>query len=158
MFFEVLNKLHATRWGKGCYVGPSERFHLRLLSYLQPEQIHCQLLKQRGEVISALYDLEVGGCRYNLQAGYLEAYHAKVSLGTLHLGYALEQACLSPSCDYYDLLAGSGKHSFYKQHLGRELTHFVTLQIVRSPKFWQLYPWLEKLPSKWRRWLKKADK
>ncbi|TAA46802.1 GNAT family N-acetyltransferase [Corallincola spongiicola] len=155
-FFQQLNQLHATRWGKGCYVGASERFHLQMLSYLPSESAHCLLLRQRGEVISALYDLELGGVRYNLQAGYLQDHHPKVSLGTLHLGYGLEQAWQTPDCQGYDLLAGGGKHSFYKQHLGKARTPFVTLQIIRASKAWRLYPLIEKLPSKWRQWLKRS--
>ncbi|GAA5218525.1 GNAT family N-acetyltransferase [Corallincola platygyrae] len=154
-FFQQLNQLHATRWGRGCYTGLSEQFHLKLLSYLPEKNAHCLLMKQGEQVISALYDLELGGNRYNLQAGYLEHYHNKVSLGTLHLGYGLEQAWQTQDCRGYDLLAGSGKHSFYKRHLGRKLTQFATVRIIRSGKNTAWYRLFERLPSKWRQKLKR---
>ncbi|RCU45159.1 GNAT family N-acetyltransferase [Corallincola holothuriorum] len=150
-FFEKLNELHATRWKKGCYTGLSEQFHLKLLSFLPDSNVHCMLMKHDGQMISALYDLECRGKRYNLQAGYFENYHSKVSLGTLHLGYGIEEAWNTSSCVSYDLLAGSGKHSFYKKHLSKKLTQFATVRITRLKKRFALYKFFERLPAKLRK-------
>ena len=97
------------------------------------------LIVYNDRCISVLYDLVVRGCRYNLQAGYEEDFDAKVSLGYLHLGLAIEAAFKHGSTSAYDLLAGNGKKQFYKSHFHGESVHFSTFQVVRSPLLKALY-------------------
>ena len=67
--------------------------------------------------MSVLYDIQAGGRVYNLQAGYEESFHHKLSLGTLHLGYAIEQAFQVSSISRYDLLQVPVRIRFIRQDL-----------------------------------------
>jgi hypothetical protein len=75
----------------------------------------------------------------NLQAGFIDDFDNKVSLGSLHLGFAAEAAFRDESVDFYDLLAGSGKTHFYKSHFHGEPIEFSTFQVVRNPVLGLLY-------------------
>jgi hypothetical protein len=74
-----------------------------------------------------------------LQAGYEEDFDPKVSLGYLHLGFAIEAAFGAKHTRAYDLLAGSGKKQFYKSHFHGDAVQFSTFQVVRSPLLKALY-------------------
>ncbi len=137
----LLNDLHRVRWGKPAFSGPSLRFHLDLLARLPPNaNARLSGLRIDGEIRSVLYDIKVDARVYNLQAGFQERYDPKVSLGTLHLGYAVEQAFQDPTIESYDLLAGSGKQEFYKARLGGKVVSFATYQFLRHP--FLKVPWL----------------
>lgn len=86
------------------------------------ENNHClkliyHLLKVDGEVVSVLYDLVAGGKRYNLQVVFKSDFDKKVSLGLMHLGFAIEKAFEDQNISIYDFLAGEGNNSFYKSRL-----------------------------------------
>lgn len=133
-FMESLNHFHQARWGKPCFDEQALRFHLKLLSRLSGDQKpELSALIAGGRVVSVLYDIKAGEGVYNLQAGYDEAFHRKLSLGTLHLGYAIERTFLQSSSHSYDLLAGSGKNTFYKARFHGQQVAFPTLDFVRSP-------------------------
>lgn len=96
-------------------------------------------------VVSVLYDVQSGDRVYNLQAGFNEALHKKLSPGTLHLGYAISEAFEDSGVRYYDLLAGYGKNTFYKAKFRGEEVGFTTLEFVRSPVLklaYQCQAWL----------------
>jgi hypothetical protein len=131
---ELLNGFHRGRWGRPVFTGPGLRFHLDLLETLPANaRMRFSALRIEGEIRSVLYDLQVDGRTYNLQAGFQEDYDPKVSLGTLHLGFALEQAFEDPTVQSYDLLAGSGKQEFYKHHFRGRRVQFETYQFARHP-------------------------
>lgn len=133
-FMESLNYFHQIRWGKPCFDEKALGFHLKLLSRLSSDQKPAlSALIVGGKVVSVLYDIKAGEGVYNLQAGYDESFHRKLSLGTLHLGYAIEEAFRQPSSHSYDLLAGSGKKTFYKARFNGQQVAFPTLDFVRSP-------------------------
>lgn len=134
-FFDLLNGFHLRRWGKPAFNREALRFHRLLLSRLDlcDAQPALTLLQYRGRCVSVLYDITVGGCRYNLQAGYEENFDSKVSLGYLHLGFAIEAAFHEHATTAYDLLAGTGKKQFYKSHFNGEPVRFSTFQVVRRP-------------------------
>ncbi|MCK8516779.1 GNAT family N-acetyltransferase [Methylonatrum kenyense] len=135
-----LNAFHQKRWGKPCFSGESLDFHRRLLSRLdRPEAIRFTVLEIDGVVRSVLYDLRLAGRTYNLQAGFDEGFDPKVSLGTLHLGYAIEEAFSAPAVRAYDLLAGTGKNTDYKRHFHGHCVRFVTFQLVRKPTLRLVY-------------------
>ena len=140
-FFDRLNGFHQTRWGKPVFDGDALRFHRLFLSRLplcggRPE---LTTLRYNGRCVSVLYDVIVDGWRMNLQAGFIEDFDSKVSLGSLHLGFAIEAAFLSESVQFYDLLAGAGKTHFYKSHFKGEPVEFFTFQVVKSPLLACLY-------------------
>lgn len=133
-FFKQLNQFHLQRWGKPCFDESAVDFHLRLLSRLGANQSpKLTTLVCDNEVASVLYDIQAADRIYNLQAGFNEALHKKLSPGTLHLGYAIRDAFEDGSVRYYDLLAGSGKNTFYKAKFNGEEVGFTTLEFVRSP-------------------------
>lgn len=140
-FFERLNAFHMNRWGKPAFDREALRFHRLLIQrlHLCGGEPAMSLVLQDGKCVSVLYDLVVGGCRYNLQAGYDEEFDAKISLGYLHLGFAIEAAFNNGSTSAYDLLAGSGKKQFYKSHFHGEPVQFSTFQVVRSSLLKALY-------------------
>nr|WP_301289622.1 GNAT family N-acetyltransferase [Natronocella acetinitrilica] len=131
---ELLNHFHMQRWGKPAFEGASLRFHQRLLERLGGTgKAHCTVLEVDGQAESLLYDVIAGSCAYNLQAGFNEQFDSKVSLGTLHLGYTLEDAFANTAVTKYDLLAGSGKNTFYKRHFRGQVIEFDTWQLARHP-------------------------
>ena len=140
-FFERLNGFHRNRWGKPAFDREALRFHRLLLQrlHLCDGEPAMSLVLFNGRCVSVLYDLLVRGCRYNLQAGYDEEFNTKVSLGYLHLGFAIEAAFSHRATNAYDLLAGTGKKQFYKSHFHGEAVHFSTFQVVRSPLLKALY-------------------
>lgn len=140
-FFERLNSFHMNRWGKPAFDIEALRFHRLLLKrlHLCDGEPAMSLIFYNEHCVSVLYDLVVGGCRYNLQAGYEEDFDAKVSLGYLHLGFAIEAAFNHGTTSAYDLLAGNGKNQFYKSHFHGEPVGFSTFQVVRSPLLKAVY-------------------
>jgi hypothetical protein len=140
-FFELLNDFHRVRWGGPCFSGRSIAFHLEFLGRASSEGIepHLMVLSSGGRSVSVLYNVRHSGRVYNLQAGYEERFHKKVTLGTLHLGYSIESAFKQSSVNVFDLLAGEGKTTNYKRHLATHQISLSTLMVVRSPFFRFLY-------------------
>lgn len=140
-FFDCLNRFHETRWGKPVFDDDALRFHRLLIERLALCGGRAELtaLRYKGQCVSVLYDVVVGEWRMNLQAGFVEEFDNKVSLGSLHLGYAVEAAFNEEPVHFYDLLAGSGKTHFYKSHFQGEMVEFSTFQVVRNPVLGFLY-------------------
>lgn len=157
-FFNQLNGFHGSRWGKPAFDREAVLFHLQLAERMSQYGMTtaCSILKFNGDCISVLYDIVAQGWRFNLQSGYREEFDPKVSLGSLHFGFAIEQAYSDPGIDHYDLLAGSGKNSFYKQHFNGQTTVFNTLQLVRTPWLKMAYRKQLALPDSWRRLINRA--
>ena len=145
-FLDQLNRFHVKRWEKPCFDDKACQFHLKLLSRLSDKQrALMSRLVVNGQVVSVLYDIHAGARVYNLQSGYDENLNPKLSLGTLHLGYAIEQAFQDPEINQYDLLAGSGKNTFYKARFNGRQVSFPTVDLVRSPMLrtaYRLRSWL----------------
>lgn len=134
-FFQLLDDFHQVRWGKSCYRGKNRQFINRLLDHLseQGHEIDFSVLSVAGRPISVVFDIRYQGRQYNLQTGYLQNFNKSISLGTLHFGYQIESAFNNPSIQFYDLMAGKGKHADYKKSLANLADEFVTLLLVRSP-------------------------
>jgi len=129
-FFETLNTMHIARWGKACFATHSLNFHYKVAHYfMERGQLQCLKLINQNIVQAVCYDIEVEGVRYNIQLGFRGQNTAKISIGTLMLGFAIEQAHMTDNMLYYDLLAGNGKNTFYKKKLNGALIHFLTYQI-----------------------------
>jgi len=132
-FFTTLNDFHRQRWGKPCFAADSLGFHLRLLARSGPAlRPVLEGLTADGEVVSMLYNIAADGCLYNIQSGFSEQRFAPVALGTVHLVRAIGQAHADPELHGFDLLAGAGRHTFYKSHFRGRLTRFCTLQVTGS--------------------------
>lgn len=151
VFFSALNDFHLQRWGKPAFDSGALSFHRRFLSRLNSDmQARCTTLYLNDQCISVLYDIEAGQGRYNLQSGYREDLDAKLSLGTLHFGYAIASSFSSPFCLYYDLLAGSGKSTHYKSHFHGGHIQFHTVQLVRQSMMQMIYRGQSTLPLRFR--------
>lgn len=145
----LLNHFHQQRWGKPCFAGPSLRFHRRFLARLSaPLRARFSVLEIAGRPRSLLYDLHTGHGIYNQQAGFDDRLDARVSAGTLHLGFAIEQAFEDPQVHHYDLLAGTGKNMHYKQRFAGEPVSFSSGYQLRAPALRLLWRTQQALP--WR--------
>lgn len=129
-FFQHLNRFHVDRWGEPCFGEYSQSFYRRLftevdqsISGIKPV---LSILSVDDEVISVLFNIEYNSITYNMQAGFNQSFHPKLALGSLHLGYAIEEAFNRQDISQFDLLFGEGKNTFYKRNLignaGREVS------------------------------------
>lgn len=150
-FFEYLNEFHRHRWGKRCFDDKAIAFHKKVIARVLPHQLALTTLEFNGQIVSVLYDIVIGPNRYNLQAGFQEDFDHKVSLGTLHLGYAIEECFNANNIRCYDLLAGYGKNSFYKSRFKGEAVEFLTIQFARHPLMRGIYRVQAYLPEGMRR-------
>jgi hypothetical protein len=149
-FIAVLNHFHDLRWGKPAFDDDAVLFHTRFKSRIIDcgGQVKCSQMKFDGERISVLYDVIVGDKRFNLQSGYVEDFDRRVSLGAMHLGFAIEDSFNDPDISHYDLLAGGGKHCYYKSHFHGEKVEFQTVQFVRRPMLKGLYYLQKRVPRR----------
>ncbi|MDX1754891.1 MAG: GNAT family N-acetyltransferase [Marinobacter sp.] len=140
-FFERLNRFHSKRWGQPCFNEASVRFHKAFLERVGKEGGVPKLseLTCDGEVISQLYNVEYLGCLYNIQSGFVEGFHKKIALGTLHIGYSLEEAFESRDVNVFDMLAGQGKNENYKARMATCSQTLESVMLVQSPVLKFLY-------------------
>jgi GNAT acetyltransferase-like protein len=140
-FFQLLNKFHVARWGRRCFSEKSLAFHKEFLAKLVFEggSPELSVLYCDGRPISVLYNVTFQGCVYNIQSGFETGLHKKLAVGTLHLGYVIEDAFRRPDVRKFDLLAGTGKHEDYKVRLATDSEKLLSVMLVRSPIFKMLY-------------------
>ena len=140
-FFDLLNDFHRARWGAPCFSQASLRFHKKFLADIEIENAEPQLsvLRCGQAAISVLYNVQYEGTVYNLQSGFLETFHKKLSVGTIHLGYCIENAFTDPDVRHFDLLAGEGKNQNYKKRLATDVTPLVSVMVVRGTLLKFLY-------------------
>jgi hypothetical protein len=132
-FFELLNTMHVSRWGVHCFSSHSLCFHNRIAEfYLSKGCLSALILLDDGVPMAVCYDITVENTTYNIQLGFSSYVGNKVSLGTLMLGYAIERAHSDPLVEYYDLLAGKGKNTFYKKQFCGDIKTFSTLYLPLS--------------------------
>jgi CelD/BcsL family acetyltransferase involved in cellulose biosynthesis len=131
-FFEVLNHFHQLRWGRPCYSSQSMVFFSLFGERIRHEggDLIMQALRVNGEIISVLFDIVWRGIRYNLQSGYIEGRYGQLALGSLHLGFAIEQALSTGQG--YDFLAGIGRHSNYKEKISTEIIAMDTYCVAQG--------------------------
>lgn len=159
-FLSRLNAFHKARWGKPAFDHEALLFHQHMIERLEKfgGRVHLSELYFENECVSVLYDVTVAGQRINLQAGYQEDLDPRVALGSLHLGYAIEEAFGDSETAFYDLLAGGGKNHDYKKHYRGQIVVFQTVQLVRNRFLSSVYSKQHKMPATLRRfvnrWLK----
>jgi hypothetical protein len=134
-FFKTLNEMHLSRWGKVCFSPHSENFHTKISEhYLKKDSLELLVLLEGNVPLAVCYDIKVENTQYNIQLGFSNLSSNKLSLGTLMLGYAIEKAHETPSIEYYDFLAGSGKNTFYKRKFRGQTHVFITYFIPLANK------------------------
>ncbi|MFO7528773.1 MAG: GNAT family N-acetyltransferase [Marinobacter sp.] len=140
-FFELLNDFHRDRWDQPCFNETSLSFHQEFLKNIVHEggRPELSVICVSGRPVSVLYNVLYRNVAYNLQAGFVENFHKKLALGTLHLGYSIEASFDNGDVEAFDLLAGGGKNEDYKAKLATDRTPLVSLMLVRSRLFKLLY-------------------
>jgi CelD/BcsL family acetyltransferase involved in cellulose biosynthesis len=145
--FSDLNRLHQLRWRRPAFSGAQLAFHTSLARLLASRgELAVSRLRVAGEVVSVLYDIRKGGRQYNISMGFDPAFSSKLSLGLLHLGYALENAA-DGNVPTYDFLAGRGRSSDYKRHLSQMHRHLSCVQVLRGRLLPPLYRWHDRVRS-----------
>jgi len=145
--FSDLNRLHQLRWRKEAFGRSRLVFHTGLANCLvRRGELAASRLRIGGEVVSVLYDIRKGPIQYNISMGFDPAFSRKVSLGLIHLGYAMEEAA---ACQVttYDLLAGGGQRSDYKRNLSQSCRELSCVQVLRGHLLPPLYRWHDRVRS-----------
>jgi CelD/BcsL family acetyltransferase involved in cellulose biosynthesis len=139
--FEDLNRLHQLRWQRPAFTGRRLRFHTTLAERLAARgELALSRLHVAGKVVSVVYDIRKGARQYNIKMAFDPAFSSRVSLGLIHLGFAMEAAC-AQGVRLYDLLAGPGRANDYKRHLSQERRALSCVQMLRGRLLPQLYRW-----------------
>jgi len=137
---DILNEFHEERWGKYCFDEQARFFHEKFASQeaIVEGVEFCEILLD-AKPISIIYNIDYKGVRYNIQLGFTELVDKKISVGSLQLGYAIEDAFNTESVHCFDLLAGDGKNSFYKKRFHGKSYRLYTLEVIRSPLLGFIY-------------------
>jgi CelD/BcsL family acetyltransferase involved in cellulose biosynthesis len=141
-----LNRLHRLRWQQPAFAGAGLDFHTQLAGRLASRgELAFSRLRVAGQVVSVLYDIRKGACQYNISMGFDPTFSRKLSLGLIHLGYAMEAAA-ERQMSTYDFLAGSGLRSDYKSHLSQARRSLSCVQVLRGFVLPPLYRWHDRVP------------
>jgi CelD/BcsL family acetyltransferase involved in cellulose biosynthesis len=145
--FSDLNRLHQLRWRRPAFSGARLAFHTGLAGRLASRgELAISRLRVAGEVVSVLYDIRKGARQYNISMGFNPAFSNKLSLGLIHLGYAMESAT-ERGVATYDFLAGRGQRSDYKRHLSQMRRELSCVQVLRGHVLPSLYRWHDRVLS-----------
>jgi len=146
-YFEYLNECHYERWGKPCFSGDSLEFHKRLARiFFDEKRLFFTKMSILGKDVSILYNLKAGNRIYNIQSGFEVVPESKLSPGLMHFGVAIENAFSDEGVEYFDLLAGPGKNTYYKSRFGKMGTELATVQITRNTYLKYIYTIYDMLP------------
>lgn len=131
-FVDLLNSMHLSRWKKACYSHATANFINRFLTDGAAEGLEpvLSVIEVDGEACSVLLDVVYAGNRYNLQSGFVERFATNIQLGSLHLGYAIEDA-LKLGLGY-DFLAGTGRSDNYKSKIATEVVALTSYRLERG--------------------------
>ena len=142
--FADLNRLHQLRWHKAAFTGRRLQFHTTLAQRLAARgELALSRLRVGAQVVSVLYDIRKGNRQYNIKMAFDPAFSSRVSLGLIHLGYAMEAAA-EGGVTIYDLLAGPGRTNNYKRHLSQSRRALSCVQMLRGPLLPRLYRWRDR--------------
>jgi hypothetical protein len=77
-----------------------------------------------------MYNLVAGSREYNLLLGFDPNFQTRnVSLGKLHIGFAIENTIFKNLTEF-DLLAEAGKNEYYKSALTDRTCQLTTFQVI----------------------------
>ena len=137
--FADLNRLHQLRWNRPAFSGRRLAFHIDLAQGLSAAgELALSRLCVGGNVISVLYDIRKGLRQYNIKMAFNPTFSSRVSLGLIHLGYAMEFAA-DRGVVVYDFLAGLGQKNDYKRCLGQVRRNLSCVQMLRGRRLSWLY-------------------
>jgi len=142
--FSKLNQLHRLRWRRPAFTEKRLAFHSDFARRLATRgELAFSRLRVGGDVVSVLYDIRKGARQYNIKMGFDPAFSSQVSLGLLHLGYAMEAAA-DHRVTVYDFLAGPGQRTDYKRNLSQTHRDLSCVQMVRGRLLPSLYRWRDR--------------
>jgi CelD/BcsL family acetyltransferase involved in cellulose biosynthesis len=129
-----MNQKHNVRWGKPAFTNTTSQFLKELLAIPNSNLtlLTSSLLTLDDRVISVIFNIEYKATVYNIQLGFEQELHPKISVGTLHLGYSIENA-FERGLHRFDLLEGSGKNDDYKKRIATPDTQLTSYRYIRSP-------------------------
>lgn len=131
--FNLLNNFHSTRWGAPAFEGVRLDFNVAVAKLMSKTgALRFSSLLLNDEVVSIQYNYVLSRHLYNIQSGFNESFHKKISLGYLHFGFEIESA-FNSDVEVYDFLAGEGKNTQYKERLTNTNDEIVCMHIIRSP-------------------------
>ena len=148
---ERMNGLYAKRAGAPAFDARALRFHERFLTGLpDTAELRLSQLSVDGTVVSVNYAVRVEDREYGIALGFDDGFDRRVSLGTLHLGYALEHAWRDGVVSYDLMTSPRGAHE-WKARLATATLPLVGVQIVRRSWLAALYrvhdrfnePWID---------------
>ena len=87
-----------------------------------------------------LYDIRKGTRQYNIKMAFDPDFSPQVSLGLMHLGFAMETAS-EERIGSYDFLAGPGRTSDFKRLLSQKRLELSCVQMLRGAMVTSLYRW-----------------
>lgn len=136
---QVMNNLRNQRGVRGSFSGRAVDFHRMLFGRLEPRgRLRLSVLSVDESPVSVNYALRVGEKEYGVQMGFDASLERRLSLGMLHLGYALEAAA-SDGIRTYDLMTSTGGGPEWKKAISNTQVEMVALQIVRNEPLYWLY-------------------
>ena len=142
--FAELNRLHEMRWGRPAFIGQRLQFHLRFARHLARQgELRLSRLSVDGRVVSVLYDVLRNGRQYNIKMAFDPTFSQRLSIGLMHLGYAMEAAA-AERATLYDFLAGPGKTTDFKRLLSQKQCPLSSVQMVRGALLPALYRWRDR--------------
>src|SRR5262249_47491596 len=143
--FADLNRLHRLRWQKPAFAGRRLQFHVELARRLAERgELALSRLCVGARTVSVLYDIRKRGRQYNIKMAFDPGPSRRVSLGLLHLGYAMEAAA-EQRVATYDFLAGPGRTCDFKRLLAQTHHPLGSVQVLRGPMLPSLYRWRDRL-------------
>ena len=138
-YLNLLGRYTAERWGNAAAAKHSRAFHLGFAACMaQAGRLRLTRLVTREGPASVMYNVRHGNTVYYLQSGFDPERAHGLSPGYLHFGYAIEAAC-EEGVEFFDFLAGAGRHREYKQDLLTEHVPVVTYHAARSDFLRTLY-------------------
>ena len=104
-FLEIENSWYMQRWGKPFFNEMNYRFFNQAIGLASDKLSikYTSVLKLDGKPLSIMLNVDCDGTIYNLQTGYIEKFDSKIALGTLHMGYMLEESFNDPEIKVFDL-------------------------------------------------------
>lgn len=140
--FDILNSFHKLRYNSPAFDTKAITMIAEIndkLPMKSNEKAFSSILKVNNQPISVIVNLYITNKIYNIQLGYFENFDKRISLGLLHLGYSIEMAFSSNKVETFDLLAGKGKTTNYKERIADCHTSLVSKQFVRRPVLELIY-------------------
>ena len=90
--FADLNHLHRLRWGKPAFAARRLQFHSELARRLVARgSWHCRVPSAAGRCRSSTTSASIDR-QYNIKMAFDPPFSSQISLGLIHLGYAMEAA------------------------------------------------------------------